>query len=172
MDEEAKGYFLVAVIRQVPRDQCIKGKTCLLDQVSKECHSVRELAQFGATVLAEPVHSKARARNEDRCAKFHYCVQLPFQSRVVQRQTLEIVVNTYRNQDLVKEERGSSSYFSDEQWLLNVHFLVAVTRILKRFSTQFQVSSRLVCLNDFRYLNSFISVIHIGIFLLNVFVSK
>ena len=55
-------------------------------------------------------------------------------------QTLREVVNTFSNQELVEEARGFLSSLADEQWMLDVHFLVAVTRILKRFSTEFQVS--------------------------------
>ncbi|XP_063687876.1 uncharacterized protein LOC134821138 [Bolinopsis microptera] len=52
----------------------------------------------------------------------------------------EEIVNTVSNDELVEKARGFLILVTDELWLLDIYFLGAITRILKRFSTQFQIS--------------------------------
>ena len=61
-------------------------------------------------------------------------------NRVLYTRVLRVIVNTHNNKDLVEEARGFIVQLTDEIWLLDVFLLVPVTRVLKRFSTQFQVS--------------------------------
>ena len=123
---------------QLPRDQDFKGETRLFDQVFQEFHCVRDLAEGGDCFLKASVLSKT----EMKFVVHDSTIARDFISNLeLYEQTLREVVNTFSKfQDLVEEARGFLSYLTDEQWLLDVQFLVAVTRILKRFSTEFQVS--------------------------------
>lgn len=55
-------------------------------------------------------------------------------------EALQEIVNTVSNDELVEKARGFLILVTDELWLLDIYFLGAITRILKRFSTQFQIS--------------------------------
>ena len=53
--------------------------------------------------------------------------------------TLVHVINYSEKSDLVSKARGYSELLQSKEFLIYVHLLVAVIRILKRFSTAFQV---------------------------------
>ena len=61
-------------------------------------------------------------------------------NQVLYTRAWRVIVHTHSNKDLVEEARGFIIQLKDEIWVLDVFLLVAVTRILKRFSSQFQVS--------------------------------
>ena len=75
-------------------------------------------------------------------------------NRVLYTRALRVIVNTHTNKDLVEEARGFIVQLTDEIWLLDVFLQVAVTRVLKRFSTQFQVSL-FSTFTFFKFLGSF-----------------
>ena len=56
--------------------------------------------------------------------------------------TLEAVIS---DNDLTDEKRAGANgflkYMADDEFIANLTFLAGITRLLKRFSTEFQVSS-------------------------------
>ena len=55
-------------------------------------------------------------------------------------ETLVHVIDHSDKDDMVAKARGHLKLLQDEEFLLDIHLLVAITRVLKRFSTEFQVT--------------------------------